>query len=145
MKKLFWILLLIALPSCQTIERQPPAPLTPFEFVCEQITNIDPVYTCLDIEEPIVVVSYMVEDHYINRYAFLRGVFYPGEPYVFVRAGMEPEVEKTTTIHEITHYVLYQQGVEDKCLSEEYARFVAGQDPTEWRERYGCLKGNEDV
>ena len=120
--------------------------MTEFKFVCEQVQNINVAYTCDGLTEPVIVVSGIVRDHQINMFGTLRGVYYPGEKYVFIRDGMLIENEIRTIIHEITHYVLDFNGLTDRCLHEEYARYVAGQEPDEWRARYGCLKaeGNED-
>jgi len=140
MRKLFAVLMLCALPSCQALEPVEviPPPLTNFEFVCEQMNNINVEWTCEGLEPPVIVMTSLV---YWLRPSSC-GAYVPGERYVFVDPDPHPLCSgaRITTLHEITHYVFFANGMKDRCKSEEIARFVAGQ-PGEWRQRYGCVKG----
>ena len=141
-----WILLGILLTGCATTvdvaQREP----TEFELVCERAEALGEGYSCNGMEPPIVVVSHVVSDHSWNTlFTQIRGLHYRGEPYVFVRPGLEPDEHLRVLLHEIAHYVLENNGLDDRCLHEEYARMIAGQEPDEWRARYGCLKDDDDA
>ena len=139
-----FLLILILLTGCATTANTPPAPPTEFETACTQAENLG--YSCADIAEPIIVVSDIVLDHYFNMYGHLRGVYYSGEHYVFIRPGQSPDKQWTTTVHEVAHYILHQNDPDlDRCKQEELARFIAGQEPDKWRELYNCPKEDDDA
>ena len=127
LKKL--LLVLILLVGCAATPKSLPTP-TDFDYVCEQVENIG--YSCDGIEAPLVVYTKL------TRALRAYGVYVLGESYVFV----DPEGDhvQITVYHEIAHYVLWFNGVKDRCRSEELARFIAGQTG-EWRTLYGCTKG----
>lgn len=99
-----------------------------------------------DIVPPIIVISYITNDHYYNATGTLRGITYPNEPYIFVRRDMDVEESRDTALHELTHYVLFQIApLMGRCEHEELARLVAGQDDdTSWRDFYNCGKETTD-
>jgi hypothetical protein len=103
-------------------------------YTCSQLELINETLTCDGLEPPIVVVTRILSP------MSLYGVYIPGERYVFVNPDSPDPL--ATLIHEMTHYVLYYNGIDysQMCLSEEIARFVAGQTGNEWRKQYGCTK-----
>jgi hypothetical protein len=111
-------------------------PPTTFEIVCERVVELG--YSCEGIDPPVVIYSRITSLIYMG----VIGVYIPGEKYVFVDPN--GPWQTVTEIHEIAHYVLWFQGVTDRCESEGLARKVARQTQ-EWRTQYGCLKETEDV
>lgn len=133
LKKFIAVIFLLA--GCATVvsDATRPTPQTSFEYVCERIVELE--YSCEGLDEPIIVYSKIPQA--LRAY----GVYVPGEQYVFVDpSGARVGV---TEIHEVAHYVLYFNGVRDRCVSEQLARFIAGQD-TPWRARYGCERNTEN-
>jgi len=129
--------------GCATTKiEEPPKPReqVTFEYVCAQATAITGV-SCDGLGLPIIVLSKIVRDHQMNWGGGLRGLYYPGEPYIFIKPGLDEELTWQIITHEMSHYVLdWMDPTISGCKHEEYARFIAGQEPDEWRERYGCLK-----
>lgn len=137
-------LLMIAtllLAGCIPLKVLQPKPSMEWLWTCTQAENINPEWSCENIDEPTVVVSAIIKDHVGSLLGgFIRGLYYPGEKYIFIREGMPAAMQWTVTVHEMAHYLLHYYGVNEMCETEEYARFIAGQDPDEWRARYGCKK-----
>ena len=134
-KKVIAVLILVSGCAVSDITMDP-TPQTNFEYVCEQVENLGYLEPCKDLPAPTVVYSR------ITQALWARGVYVPGERYVFVDpTSKHPQI---TEIHEMTHYVLWFNGVQEKCKSEELARFVAGQTE-EWRKRYKCEKDGADA
>jgi len=142
MKKL--VLFLILLTGCATTEVAitPDTPPTEaeirqqreaesYDYACLMMSDLFQYDACAHMDPPQVIWTQLPAA--VRAY----GVYIPGEPYVFV----DPLGNHvwTTVIHEMTHYIAYWNSIDDRCISEELARYVAGQ-PGEWRTRYGCVK-----
>lgn len=118
-----------------------PEKIDAYDYVCEQVTNVNPEWNCDGLPPPIVVMSSIVHDHRYNLFGNVRGLYYPGERYIFVASGLKPEDAVRIVVHEMTHYVLHANAPEmERCEQEELARFVAGQSDEGWRELYNCRK-----
>lgn len=141
MRQLLWAALLTA--GCVTtldVATRPTAWGTACDLL-EKEANWPGV--CEGIEEPTVVVTMMVMDHPINLFQNLRGIYYNGEPYVFVRAHMTPEETFKITVHEMVHYIMFENGEPlSHCMEELLARRVDeridGVYDETWPIRYGC-------
>jgi len=144
MKKII-TLLLILLAGCTTLEvaEAPAPPPTEAEviaaseaeswtYTCTILSNLLGYDGCANIEAPYVVWTQA------TRAFGAYGAYVPGEPHILV----DPQGDHiwTTVIHEMAHYVLYWNSIDDRCKSEEVARYVAGQSDPTWRIRYGCEK-----
>ncbi len=138
MRKLIlsWILVAVSAAGCASYHNRTktPPPPDPFEMVCEELK-----VEC-DFAPPIIVMTRLVD--WVAGGVI--GAHIGSEPYVFVRPE-GPHVWKTT-LHEVVHYVAWQEGLaSSQCESEEMARVVASRltntevDST-WAERYGCTR-----
>jgi len=136
--RLLQILCVAALLSACGTFAPDPVPPTPYERVCA-------VLDCSGLDEPILVISYVVSDHKANMLGGLRGLHYPGERYVFVKAGMTRAAKLETSVHEILHYVgWHSYDINNRCESEEFARewtSIILDTPFDytWKERYRCV------
>jgi hypothetical protein len=97
---------------------------------------------CKKIERPIPVISRVVNAKGNKLYGF----YYAGDKYVFIREGLDPELEQAVIFHETIHYLLfegYDRGV-GRCESEQAARIATDlynsvpYDPW-WEEPYRCV------
>ena len=107
-----------------------------FTQVCEAVEKEYEV-VCADLEPPIIVISNIVSMKYY-------GVYYPGEPYIFINKGY-PSRNSATIIHETVHYVLHERSLFKfgRCESEKAARLITERitgDPRDltWPTRYKC-------
>lgn len=99
---------------------------------------------CDGLKPPIVIVSpiiYLVEE---EPGVVLRGLYMPGDIFVFVAHDLDPDRQKSVAIHESVHYILYfKKGKVPTCTAELAARVVthvwqgSEYDPT-WETVYGC-------
>lgn len=102
---------------------------------------------CMDIIPPKVVTTQ-------NMPWFARGLYVPGEPYIFVYSKLPLKTQWEVEVHETVHYLQTKLGMLGKfsravkCHTENDARALTSlilgtpYDHT-WRERYGCDIGEE--
>jgi hypothetical protein len=142
MRKLFlaWLLVAASIAGCVTYDNRTatPPPPDPFAMVCAELE------LACDFAPPEIITTKIIQ--WIGWGGVLGG-YVPSEPYIFIDpAG--PHMWKTI-LHEVTHYVAYNAGIEDgstqesMCESEALARVTASKlTNTEvlstWRENYGC-------
>ncbi len=146
MKKLLIALLLTGCATTLDYETLPP---TPFQAACAGVEEFYPG-ACDNLAEPIYVRSWIVESTVTALVTSvgggqLRGLYYDGEPYVYVRNDLSPEDTREVLIHESVHYIVSYAGLGlDKCDNEELAFRVAKGDAysDEWRPGYGCVEEN---
>lgn len=123
------VLLLLLIPGCVEAPALPEP--TKFEYVCEQIANIYPSTSCEGLEEPTVIKTELI------GFFGLAGAYVGGETFIFVNPSY-PEYERVI-LHEMAHYVMFNvTTLRDRCLSEEVARFVDGDENEDWRIQYRC-------
>jgi hypothetical protein len=146
MKKL--IALTILLSGCVTIRVEAPElPPTVFEMACTALAvQYQNRAVCDQVNEPTIIVSGIVDDHYLNMFGELHGIYYPDEEYVFVAASMSEHQILWTSIHEVVHYIDYNTPEYEvtRCSSEEQARrisseFVGEEYNDQWKESYDCI------
>lgn len=115
--------------------------LTSFEYVCEELKIMYPSTTCEDLDPPIIIRSEIIDDA-SGRWSHWYGVYYRGEPYIFVNPDNDDEQNAITILHEMVHYVVYNNELppmDDTCLGEEIARQISGGEWTdEDKKFYGC-------
>lgn len=138
------LLLTAALLGDPAAVEESTAPTTEWDVACMYTSEALAVADACDgISPPIVVVSYIVDDHISNLFANLRGIFYPGEPYIFVNAALSDEQIRWTTIHEMVHFITTGMELDiSRCENEQLARDVTreagGPSDPNWVEVYGC-------
>ena len=109
------------------------------DYVCIVIHRERTDLTCDDgVLLPQIIVSWVITDHWLSAKGYVRGLTYPGEPYIFIRPGLDAQQFVDAVTHELTHFIVQQldPGI-SACDSEEMAR-VAVPDDVEWRQFYGC-------
>lgn len=95
----------------------------------------------MDIEDPIVVRSKLVPSPYY-------GLYYPGEPYVFINYWISDERAWETEVHETVHYILWNlKPWVRNCEQESVARALTAlilntEYDHSWWIRYGCENPN---
>lgn len=110
---------------------------TNFEYVCAELERRYENVSCEGIVPPIEVLSEIVQPGFY-------GMYYHGEPYVFIRADAPANRYIEIARHEIVHYVMYQMGIYQEfttCEREQVARDISGGSWTDKDKRKsGCLK-----
>lgn len=136
----------VIITSCHSISSSLRDPhITPeWELVCRRVDKIydgNQLTACLGLEAPIVIESSIVEDFDTPWLHFL-GLHYIGEPYVFIRKGLDIEQRRKTILHEMGHYALANLKLvddDDECEHERIVRQIA-EEPwdKDARAPYGC-------
>lgn len=138
MKLILGVLCSLLLASCATNKVEVLPPPTAKELICKQ-TEWE---GCLDVDDPIKVISNVVNSAYY-------GFYYPGEPYIFINKYLSKSMTWRTEIHETVHYMSHELEREEgdtRCKSEELARVVTAKIlnltyDDSWRDRYACHGG----
>ena len=139
------LLFLLLLSACaySVTANTPDAPPTTFELACQGV-ELEYPGACDNLAPPTVVRSWIVADHVYNLMGNLRGAYYRGSQFVFVRPDLSPEAEQEVTIHETVHYIVDWAGIQlEKCDNEELAfkvgKAAVGVEYTDdWKTWYGC-------
>ena len=103
-----------------------------YRYACSQVTNLVEVNACYKLPPPTVTFTLLLDAMNAN------GMYILGEATIFVNPRAV-DLDRVM-VHEMVHYILWFNGIEDKCDSEQIARYIAGQPGDKWRVRYGCLK-----
>ncbi len=110
-----------------------------FAYVCYKFEQIYDV-PCSDLQAPIIVYSVIIDDA-SGRWETWHGIYYYGEPYIFVNPGSDEDVDEII-LHETGHYIIYELALPpkgDTCEGERVVRLISG---GEWEEEdklpYGC-------
>lgn len=122
-------ILVAAVGSC--VHHQSHMPPTDYEFACDAVSEVIGVEACAGLNEPEVIITDIVG---MGMRGAL-GLHVRGEQYVFV----DPDAPNHQHVirHELIHYILFNNGILDRCLGEELARRLTGNnDP--WRLSYRC-------
>jgi hypothetical protein len=125
-----------------------PYPEADYLMVCQQLAielNAPEVEKgCRGLTRPQIVISPIVRQ--FDRFgAQVRGMYFKGDKYIFIRDGLNERQVRDTTIHETVHYVIHNLGYQfDVCEHERLARKIA-KNP--WDDRvkklYGCGPGQK--
>lgn len=78
---------------------------------------------CEELDEPIVVISNVVNIAYPTTYGFM----FAGEPYLFVNPLAPWPKQRDTIFHETVHYVHAANNIPASCEAEREARNIAHQ------------------
>ncbi|MHC4370025.1 MAG: hypothetical protein ACYSW8_20635 [Planctomycetota bacterium] len=147
--KATWVALTVAflITACDVaIKATRPDGPTPFEAVCIGIGEEygrDAEIECRLLDEPVIVFTKALNGAYGSL-----GFYIHGEPNVYVRPGLSPELTRTVIEHETVHYVVYElqlMDVSDTCEMERVARKISTGDEDIWNDKakrsYGCPTG----
>ncbi len=137
-RRVMTLLAMAGLSACALIIQNftpvPYTPSQPFEYACQELEKMYDV-ACGDLEAPTIIYSRVV-------YEGFYGVYYPGEPYIFINSGSPPEMWEEIVLHEMGHYVIYElelPGRYDTCEGERVVREISGGEWTDADKRvYGC-------
>ncbi len=132
------MLAVAGLASCalilQNLDSVPPTKDAPFEYVCYQLEEMYDV-PCGALEAPTIIYSNIINPGY-------HGVYYHGEPYIFINPNSPEELKEEIILHEMGHYIIYELDLPpkgDKCEGERVVREISGGT---WGEDdrfpYGC-------
>lgn len=115
-----------------------PTKSEPFEYVCYKLEEMYGV-PCDDLPAPLIIYSEIIDDASGGGWY---GVYYSGEPYIFVDPHLEDEFKAQVVLHEIGHYVIYELDLPpkgDTCEGEAVVREISGGTWDEWdKASYGC-------
>lgn len=125
---------LALLAACAYVEHKAePIPPSLFEVACAELRA-----DCTNIDPPKVIYSAIVEP-----YKAL-GIYFWGEPYIYINSETTLVPWDQVVLHETVHYVIYEAELDYTwCGSEAAARVITARvfntevDP-EWRVRYKC-------
>lgn len=145
LKRLIWVCYFaLGMVSCAYLISEVPKQLlelTPFEYVCQELAALYPGTDCAALEDPIIIYSSIIDDA-AGRWAQWHGVYYWGEPYIFVNPDDDEEQQAQTIMHEMVHYVVWENDLppkEDTCENERVARIISGGTWTDLEKGYyGC-------
>lgn len=111
----------------------------------EQVCNAVYVYydeTCTNLEPPTVVESSIIGLADWPPGVITYGLYFEGEPWIFVRPGLTSSERSIVIMHEMFHYIDHELDdlVPDQCEEERMARVLSGDDPWDelTKELYGC-------
>ena len=131
--------------ACAFLEKtyrvEPPKSST-FEYTCYHIEQMYPSSSCYGLTPPIIITTLLVQE-FDESFFTMEGFYVYGDPYIFIRTGLEYLEARDVIIHETVHYVLYELYIVDNeeiCEQERVARLIAGDpwDDKNVREIYGC-------
>ena len=131
----------VMLTSCHALYTYwPTTPKTDFEYICQEIEVMFEV-GCGTLEAPTVVYSSIIDD--AAGWRRWHGVYYHGEPYIFINPTSPDSLKHEILLHEMTHYVLYELELiegNETCEHERIARLISGGTWTDSdKGSYGCV------
>lgn len=141
--KHLWMAAVLVIGACVTNDIiEEVVPPTPQELICEH-TQWE---GCMDVAEPIVVISDVVSPLY-------NGFYFHGEPYIFINPYLGEPQTYYTIVHETVHYLIEELGLTElntRCKSELTARLVTAavtewEYEDKWIELYKCGEKRTDI
>lgn len=114
--------------SVAGIKQDVPTNIAPMDYACT-VLEVD----CTEFKQPSIIYTNVMEA------LGLWGAYAYGEDFVLI----DHDAPAATVVHEVTHYVLWNVGMRDRCISEEAARRVHHKwegTPYDdsWRNLYQC-------
>jgi len=101
---LFWLL---GAASCAYLVTEVPKIIYPthFEYVCRELEIMYPEASCRGLDEPLIIYSNIIGD--ASGWQWWYGVYYKGEPYIFINPNNLDSKQQEVIRHEMVHYVIW--------------------------------------